>query len=222
MKNRIWEIDFLRVIAIVLMVLFHFIYDLSEFTNIDIHYYHTPWRQIGTLAAVTFIFVSGISSGLSVGSGKRGIKVFCFGMIVTISTYIALPDLYIRFGILHFLGISMILSELLRKLNNWVLVFLAIIIAYNPFKNIVVSHPLLLPLGIKYPGFMSADYYPLVPYLSVFILGILAYKIYYYKKRSLLPFTLEHKYITYISKNSLIIYLLHQPIIIALLFLLGL
>lgn len=221
MKRRIWEIDFLRVIAVIFMIIFHFIYDLTEFTNANVYYYNTPWRQIGTSAAFLFIFVSGVSSGLSGGNIKRGFKVVSYGIVVTIATYIFLPDQYIRFGILHFLGVSMMISPILHKLNKWILLFLAILIAYNPLQNILASGPLLLPLGIKYLGFASLDYYPLIPYLWIFILGILVYKIYYYKKKSIFSFTFEHPYITFISKNSLIIYLIHQPIIIAILFLLG-
>lgn len=220
-KGRIWEVDFLRVVAIVLMTIFHFIYDLREFAGINIDYRDAPWRQIGTSAALLFMFISGISSGLSRSTVSRGIKVLGYGMIVTVATYIAIPDIYIRFGILHFLGASMILSPVLRRLNNWVLAILAAIIAYNPFSGLVLNSGILLPLGIKYRGFASADYYPLVPYLSVFILGILAYKLYYYKKQSFFSFSIENPYLTYISKNSLIIYLIHQPIIIAGLYLLN-
>ena len=115
----------------------------------------------------------------------------------------------------------MILFPLLKKMNNILLFISAIVIALGaiPINNTLVDTGLLIPFGIMYRGFTTLDYYPLSPYLSMFILGILAYKIYYYKKQSLFKFSYENDYISMISKNSLAIYLIHQPIIIAVIYL---
>ena len=215
--RRIWEIDFLRAVAIVLMVVFHFVYDLNEFLGMNIDYLSGFWYWVGKAAALSFIFVSGISSGFSRGTVKRGAKVFGVGMIVTVVTYFFLGDIYIRFGILHLLGICMILFPLLKKINNYVLAAMAGIIVYAEvhLTGIVLNTSLLIPLGIRSRTFATADYYPLVPYLAVFILGILAYKLYYYKKQSLFKFSIENPIITAMSKSSLMIYVLHQPMFIA-------
>ncbi|SES87168.1 heparan-alpha-glucosaminide N-acetyltransferase [Anaerobranca gottschalkii] len=215
MGKRIWEIDFLRFLAITLMVIFHFVYDLKEFANIDIDYNLSPWKEVGKTAALLFMFVSGISSGLSKENYKRGVKVFLWGMVITIVTYILFPQNYVRFGILHFLGISMLISPFLLKINNFLLVVLAGVIAYNPIKGVLWENGLLLPLGVMYRGYSSMDYYPLIPYLAYFILGILAYKIYYYRKKSIFPFSLHNSLISLISQKSLWIYLIHQPVLLA-------
>ena len=114
----------------------------------------------------------------------------------------------------------MILFPLLKKMNNLLLLISAAVIAFAaiPLKSILVDTSLLLPFGVMYRGFDTLDYYPLIPYISVFILGILVYKIYYYKKQSLFKFSYENKGISMISTNSLAIYLIHQPIIIATIF----
>ncbi|SHJ85658.1 Uncharacterized membrane protein [Anaerobranca californiensis DSM 14826] len=218
MKNRIWEIDFLRFLAITLMVIFHFVYDLKEFANVDIDYNLSPWKEVGKTAALLFIFVSGISSGLSRKNFKRGAYVFLWGIVITIITYILFPKTYVRFGILHFLGISMLISPFLLKINNLLLLVLAGIIAYNPLKGILWRNSLLLPLGIMYKGFSSMDYYPLIPYLAPFILGIIVYKIYYYPKKSIFPFNFHNPLISFISQKSLWIYLIHQPILLAMIY----
>ena len=72
----------------------------------------------------------------------------------------------------------MILSPVLKKLKNLLLLISAVGIAFATIllKKVLLNTSLLLPFGIMYKGFNSFDYYPLIPYISLFILGILAYK----------------------------------------------
>jgi uncharacterized membrane protein len=220
-QKRIWEIDLLRAMAIILMVIYHTVYDLNNFANIDIDYNSPFWYWEGKTAALIFILLSGISCGLSRrNTFVTGLKVFGLGMIVTVATYFFLGEYYVRFGILHFLGVCMMLYPMLKRVDNSMLLAIAVVnaILAMPIDNFIVDTPLLLPLGIKHSGFVSADYYPLSPYLSVFILGILAYKNYYYKKQSIFhkaKLNLENKVVSQISKHSLLIYMVHQPIIIS-------
>lgn len=217
MNKRIFEIDLLRATAIVLMVIYHFVFDLNNFTKISVDCEVMPWNLIGTSSALIFIFISGISSGLSKSSFKRGIITFSFGMLVTVVTLVYDTKEYIRFGILHFLGISMMMFPLLNSLKKWQLVVLGgvTIILGKIFETINTTTFLLLPLGITYNGFATLDYYPVFPYISVFIFGIFIYKIYYFKGRSILRNNYNSNLIYLISRNSLNIYLLHQPIILA-------
>lgn len=220
-SKRIWEIDLLRAVAIVLMVAFHIVFDLNEFAGIKIDYLSGFWNWEGKASALIFIFLAGISSGFSKNPVKRGIKVFTFALAITLFSYIFYREQYIRFGILHFLATGMILFPLLKRMNNVLLFICAVVLAFGaiPLKNVFADTCLLIPFGVVYKGFATLDYYPLSPYLSVFILGILVYRIYYYKKQSLFKFSYENNYISMISKNSLTIYLIHQPIIIGVLFL---
>jgi uncharacterized membrane protein len=114
----------------------------------------------------------------------------------------------------------MMLFPVLKKMNNLLLVVSAAVVAISGliFKNTVAATALLLPLGIRYRGFVTLDFYPLCPYLAVFILGILAYKNFYFARQSIFPFGIENKFIFFLSKNSLLIYLLHQPFIIAVIY----
>lgn len=218
--NRIWEIDLFRTIAILLMVIFHLVYDLNDYAGLKINYISGFWYWEGKVSALTFIFLAGISSGFSRNTIKRGIKVLVFAMAITAATYIFNKDQYIQFGVLHFLGTCMLLFPFLKKVNNKALLILAIAaaLAAIPAKSIMAGTGLFIPLGIRYNGFATLDYYPLLPYISVFTLGIIAYKLFYYKKKSLFKFGYENKYISAISRNSLAIYLIHQPVIIAVIF----
>ena len=220
-RKRIWEIDLLRAAAIVLMTAFHTVYDLNVFLGMDIVWHRGFWFWVGKASALIFIFISGISSGLGSKTVKRGLLVLGLGLGISAVTYFVLGDEYLRFGILHFLGACMLLSPALRKLPAWGLALLALTVAClaRTVEEMTVSTFLLLPLGFKYAGFSSADYYPLIPYLAVFTLGIIAYKLYYYQRRSLFNFQAQSSIIAFLSRNSLLIYVVHQPLILGLLLL---
>lgn len=219
--SRIWEIDLLRVVAITLMVIFHTVYDLNEFVGMNIDYESTPWFLVGKVSALMFIFVSGISSVLSKNSFKRGTQVFLMGMVITITTFIIMRDEYIRFGILHFLGVSMILSIPLRKLNNISLLLLSTVSIFLGLwlGRVTINTIFLLPFGVMYPGFVTMDYYPVFPYSGIFIMGIaFGNKLYLDRRESLFGRKINLGFLNWISSHSLFIYLVHQPVILGIIF----
>jgi len=221
MEIRYGEIDVLRAVAIVLMVLFHLVYDLKEFAGVNIDYQAPLWFLIGKTSALLFIFISGLSSGFSRSSVRRGFKVLFFGMVITVVTYLFMKDEYVRFGILHFLGVAMILSPFIFRLSSrmlWGLVGSFTVLGLW-FEGQILQTSLFLPFGLMYDGFSSIDYYPLFPYLAVTILGILAYRHFYAQRtKSLFPFRLNFELAKWLSRNSLGIYLIHQPIILLIIF----
>lgn len=217
-RSRIWEIDLLRVIAITLMIIFHIVYDLNEFVGMKVDYESIPWFLVGKTSALMFMFVAGISSVLSKNSFKRGLQVFSMGMLITMVTFIIMREEYVRFGILHFLGVSMILSIYLRKLDNLTLILLSIASIFLGFwiGHITINTFLLLPFGVMYYGFASMDYYPLFPYIGVFMIGMVFGKRFYVDRReSLFNRKINLGFFNWVSVNSLVIYLVHQPIILA-------
>lgn len=113
-SNRIWEIDFLRGIAIILMSLFHLLYDLSEFYNYDINYTSGPVDIIGLTSAIMFIILTAISSSLSSNNLKRAAKILFFAYCITAITYFYDPQTFINFGILHLIGFSILLYNFLK------------------------------------------------------------------------------------------------------------
>ena len=122
-KHRIWEIDFIRGIAIVLMILFHLIVDLKDFHNYELNYLQGFWYIEGKLSAILFILLCGVSSTL--GSSRsilHGSKVLLWATLLTTVTFFYNESFYIRFGILHFLGISLLSAQYVRKLSiTWLL-----------------------------------------------------------------------------------------------------
>jgi uncharacterized membrane protein len=151
---------------------------------------------------------------------SHGLKVFFWGLVLTFITYYYNSYLFIRFGILHLIGISILSFLLLNSLSSAKLLALSIVllVAGNTISAIPISTSYLLPLGLTPPGFQSMDYYPLLPWYGVFLLGVLTGRNLYSSRRSLLSVSLHPNIINYLGQHSLLIYLIHQPILLALLY----
>jgi uncharacterized membrane protein len=219
-RERIGELDFLRGLALLAMVYFHCVFDLKALYNIDVNIHSGPNFYIGKFSAILFIFISGISCLLSRNIIKRGIKVLLCAMCITVITYIFDAELIISFGILHFLGTCMIISPVLKKLNQYILILTgaaALFTGVYLIPKISVSYNLLFAFGITNGNFKSSDYYPLFPWLGVFLLGMAVGKMIYKNKRSILGINIGKNPINLLGRHTLVIYMVHQPLIIAIL-----
>ncbi|MCL2120794.1 MAG: DUF1624 domain-containing protein [Clostridiales bacterium] len=238
--DRIWIIDELRGLAIVLMVFFHLLVDLRDFFGYAIAYYASPWIFVGRTSAILFMLVSGASCSLSANNGKRGVRVFLLGMVVTLATFLFIPTLYIRFGILHFLGSAMILWGIMDKLIRKQSVKLTVLLLCSPlflllgipFGKSHVESPYLFFLGLITSSYSSYDHYPLIPWLGVFFIGgaagILLLKSEKNKARLSAiadpagfpkPVAYTLRGLMALGRKSLLIYIVHQPLMLALLYL---
>lgn len=227
MKKRIWELDALRGICILGMVIVHLLFDLIYLYNVLTlgSFGDTLYTLLTQWGGVLFILLSGICVTLGSHPVKRGLVVFSCGMLctlVTVGMYLMeLQDngIIIYFGILHCLGVCMLLWPLLKRLPVWALGLAgAVLIALGFYlETVLVDIPWLVPFGILYPGFSSADYFPLFPNLGYFLLGAVLGKTLYRRQQTLLPrispdFFLI-RFLTFCGRYSLFIYLLHQPLI---------
>ncbi len=229
MKKRIWELDAFRGIFILGMVLVHLFYDLIDFyqvtsaDSLGIYSFFLNW------GGILFFLISGICVTFSGHYLRRGIAVFLFGMLCTAvtSTLVLLdfadPSLTIYFGVLHCLGMCMLLWPLFKKCPVWLLCLLsAAIIALGLYADghIRVDFPWLVPLGLIPHGFTSSDYFPLFPNLGYFLAGAVLGKTLYARQETLFPQVDPQKplirFLLFCGKHSLTIYLLHQPVLIAL------
>ncbi|WP_051515101.1 heparan-alpha-glucosaminide N-acetyltransferase [Fervidicella metallireducens] len=215
-NKRIWEIDFLRSIAIILMISFHIIYDINEYLGFNVSYDRGFWFYIGKTSAVLFITISGICTGLAKNNFKRGLKILAMAMLITIATFIFDRRQYVRFGILHLLGISIILSPFFLRLKRSTLLIISVISLSIGYKlnKITINNALMVPFGVIYNGFITIDYYPIFPYIGVFAFGVYVYKKLYFNNKSLFSYEINLKFINFLSRHSLKIYLVHQPIIL--------
>jgi len=218
-RKRIWEIDFFRGIALLLMIYFHVIFDMNEFFGYSVSYSSGLNYYIGKLSAILFMLIAGISCTLSGKNTKRAVKILAVAFLITIVSYLYNPQYSIKFGILHFMGVCILLYPLFKKLNAYLLLVigLCVLALGRWFSTLEVDFDYLFPVGITSGNFSSSDYYPLVPWISVFLFGIAVGKIFYSKKQSLFKFELKENIISKVGRRTLLIYIVHQPVILAVL-----
>lgn len=224
MKKRIWELDALRGLCIVGMVIVHFFYDLRIFAGIDLAL--PEWfvfvRQYGH---VLFILISGICVTLGSKSVKRGIYVLCAALLISYVTMfmdeiLQMGSFRIWFGILHLLGLCMLLYPLFKKFPFWALGLIGIGFIALGFwmEGIRVDVDYLFPIGLRSGRvYTGSDYFPLFPGFGWFLLGAALGKLLYRKKETRLPTWNENigilRFLRFCGKHSLEIYMLHQPIL---------
>lgn len=218
-SDRIGEIDFVRGIAFLLMAVFHTVVDLRDFYQYNMDYMHGFWFLIGKLSAVLFIITAGISCTLSSRSVRHGTTVFLWGMLLTIVTFFYNPAIYIRFGILHFLGVSIASFPLIKDLHPLILSALTGIafFAGAAIAGITADTYWLLPFGIVTPSFASMDYYPLLPWYGFFLMGTVIGKIRYGSKMAVYS-RFRNNPVMVLGRHSLLLYLVHQPVLLCLLY----
>lgn len=241
LKQRFWEIDFLRGLAIIMMIIFHFFYDLNYFDVLKVSFSSGFWWIFARIIVTIFILLVGISLTLSYSRVKkqkkgwrlfkkyflRGLKIFGWGLIITVITWSYLKRGFIVFGVLHFIGVSIILVYPFLKLRFWnfILGIIFILIGiYIEIENIVFNSYSLIWLGLKPYYFYSVDYMPIFPWFGVILLGLFLGKMLYPEgKRRLKIKDLSNfsfvKLFSFLGRNSLLIYLLHQPILVIFLYL---
>lgn len=239
-KERFFEVDALRGIAIVLMVIYHFFFDL-DFFNISEFDMHSGFLVvIGRSAAILFIFLVGVSLTLSysrtsrfkpgkevfIHNLKRGAGIFGWGLVITFVTATLLERGTIYFGILHLIGVSIIISYPFLKYRKFnLLAGLVLLFAGIPMDPVYVDYPWFLWLGLKPHGFYTLDYFPLIPWFGLILMGIYTgNSLYPDYKRSFRMCDCERnavvRMLEYLGKKSLLIYLVHQPVIVGMLLLL--
>ena len=214
---RIHEIDILRGLAVMAMIYYHFIYDLVFFYGKPFDLNHLSLR-LAALAAPVFFVLAGISTHFSKNILKRAAKVGIAALMVTVFTYLQNPDYFVLFGTLHFLATTMFLSYFFVHLSNGILLLMTFISwgAGAFFSSVSTNITWLFPIGMTYPGFRSSDYFPIFPFVAYTLIGILLGKWLYADKKSMYP-QLQIPILQWIGRNSLILYLLHQPIFLTLL-----
>lgn len=224
MKRRIWELDVTRGICLLLMFYCHIVYDLLYLFGIITTVNDGGLFQFTTdYTGILFIALSGICATLGKQPVKRGLTVFGGGMLVTLATYLmykvgfANKGLLIYFGILHCIGLCMLLWPLFRKLPWWVLVpvGLAVICMKELVQGFHADTYLLLPFGVHPLYFATSDYFPLIPCFGYFLIGGGLGQLLYKKKESLFPEPdfFPFNVLGFMGRHSLLIYLVHQPLL---------
>jgi uncharacterized membrane protein len=239
--GRFWEVDAARGVAIVMMVVYHLTYDLDYFGDYGIDSTLGFWARFADATASAFLFLVGVSLAISyskVGATRRGrnlfgkylwrgIRIFAYGMILT-AVFLLFGMGVVAFGILHLIGLSIILAypflsyRLLNLFNGLLLVAAGLYIRARGFSS---ESPWLLPFGLVPEGLVMPDYRPLLPWFGVVLLGLFAGNVVYGSGKRPALFAgkapVLAKPLLPLGRNSLFVYLIHQPILVALLAALG-
>jgi uncharacterized membrane protein len=222
------------------MVVYHGLFSLQNFYGVDVPVFFDDWFDtVRSIFAGAFIFISGAVCRFSRNNLKRGVQCFFLGMVVTFVVALVQPAMQIHFGILHLLGICMLIYALAESFFDFVPPLVGIIVfgflffaLYNvPYGNpgyigfdglftfampeLLYDAGVLFPLGFKSPQANYADYFPLVPWFCVFAAGCF---FGVYARENTLPRWFYKTHVPFLAvtgRYTIWIYLLHQPILIA-------
>ena len=225
MNKRIWDLDAFRGLCLIGVVIVHFVYDLVELYGIIDWKYPAWFSFIKQWGGILFLLLSGVCVTLGKRSVRRGLIVFVCGLLISAVTYgmyalnMSGKGIIIYFGVLHCLGVCMMLWPLVKKLPWWALAAVGVAFVALGFwmkEQPGVDTQWLMPLGLPWEGFKSSDYFPLFPNLGYFLVGAAIGRTAYANKQSLLPKVPAEKgilgFLQWCGRQSLWIYLLHQPI----------
>ena len=203
------------------MVCHHLLFDLVEFLGAPAWFFTNPVFDIlHPLFAGLFIFLSGVSSRFSRSNINRGVKVLAIAALFTIVTSQPFVDEPIKFGVLHLLGFGMVLYGLTQKFWDRLpkpaapVIYIALLVgSAMTVATTRVDAPYFWLFGWVPPGFFSADYFPIFPWLFVFLLGNWAG--FYIAERKLPAWFYEKRIavLPAIGRKALLIYVLHQPVL---------
>jgi len=235
--SRYPKIDLIRGIAIVMMVIFHFVFDLSFLGIAPIEISTGFWRYFAYATASLFLLIAGVSLTISHARAMlhfdrkeilqkyffRGAGIFCCGLLVTIVTWVYVPEGFVIFGILHLIGVAVMLSPLFFRFRYWNAV-IGIVFILTGWILATIPGPLwLLAFGIHPLTFWSVDYTPVFPWMGLVLIGMATGEFAYPggKPRWVLPHLPERAIVplVFLGRHSLVIYLVHQPLLFLVLYL---
>ena len=226
MLKRNVTVDLIRTLAIVLMVIFHFIYDLRSFGYVAWDIPDGPgWKQFRYLILTLFFICVGI--GLVYAHGKmirwrsfwrRFFQLVLAPPLVTAISLLMFPKNWIYFGVLHFILVASLVSLPLVYFPKLALLLgLALITSFN-LSWLQSSWPFIY-VGQWLPGYAN-DFVPIIPWLALVWIGIFLGRS-EWLARDPLSFVKLKKWQAWPGQHSLLVYLIHQPILVGMLTLIS-
>lgn len=243
-KVRYPQIDILRGLCLISMIIYHTVWDMVYIHGFDWMWYRSTWAFVWQQSICwTFILLSGFCLPMGKHPVRRGSIVFVAGGLVSVVTLIIMPDTPIIFGVLTFLGscaiVVGVLHKFIQKIISPVSAAVGVAVSFLLFAftysvndravGVFGEELILLPsilyhnyfttfLGFPQSGFVSTDYFSLIPWFFLFLTGYFSYfmlmtasqggnrlRMWMQKGRC--------KPLEWLGRHSLIVYMLHQPVV---------
>lgn len=232
-RQRLERVDIARGVALIAMAIYHFAWDLEFFgflapgtTS------HGGWKLFARGIASSFLFLVGFSLVLAHGHGirwkamgKRLLQICTAAAAISLLTWFISPESFIFFGILHQIALASVLGLLFLRLPAFLTLIIAALVICAPLyaRAEVFNHIWLAWVGLSTVPIRSNDYVPLFPWFGAVLIGIATAQL--AEKFNWLPLLVSKKQtkfpqrpLIYIGRHSLAFYLIHQPVLLALLF----
>jgi uncharacterized membrane protein len=225
---RFTAIDGLRGFAICLMLVYHFAFDLTWFRVIGADFNNDAfWLGFRAVIVTLFLALVGVSLVLArhAHSSRRAFwrriaLIAAFAALVSVASYVTFPQTFITFGILHCIAVSSVLARPLVDFPRAALVAGTAIIVLG----ITVHLPLFDAPWLNWVGMMThkpatEDYVPLFPWLGVVLVGIaVGHWMLSQGRRAIVAMgSVVPRWLTWTGRHSLVIYMLHQPVLVGIL-----
>lgn len=210
---RLQFLDGLRGLAVIWMIIFHFFYDLRTFNIIGWDFNTGFWYGFPRVIAFTFLFCVGLSLFYSHANGfrkkafiERSAKLFFAALVISVGTYVAFPNGWIYFGTLHCIFLGSILGVLF--VNHRAMAF--ILMVSIMFSQYVLGYDIQW-VSANITKKYSMDFIPIYPWFWAILLGIVVAPL--LKQVTILSYFKCPRFLSWLGKHSLKIYLIHQPVL---------
>lgn len=243
-KPRLHALDSLRGITMLSMIVYHLMWDLVYLYGIDAPWYRSAaahlWQQS---ICWTFILLSGFCHGLGRHPVRRGLTVYGASVLVSLATYLFMPDDKILHGVLGLIGISMLLCVpvgrltqsfsqksaafasaasfllflLMRDVPHGRISFMGI--SFCTLPDVLYRNDFTALFGFPGDTFRSSDYFPLLPWFFLYLTGFFLFRALRGTRVPELLTKPKLPLFAWMGRHALLIYLLHQPLIAFILFL---
>ncbi len=240
MKQRYDWIDNIRAIAMLSMIVYHTVWDLVYLYGMEWTWYDGSLAKIWQQSICwTFILLSGFCWSFSRNPLKQGVVVSGCGFLVTAVTLVFSYESRVIFGVLSLIGTSALLLIPLKKIfekNPSEIGAVSSFLAFGVFYGVndrylgffglklielpwaFYANSVTAFLGFPQTSFFSTDYFSLLPWSFLYFTGYFLYRLWREEKiPGAVCLNRKLPFFTWFGKNALIVYLLHQPIIYAML-----
>lgn len=239
-KERYHLLDSIRGLLLIMMIVYHTMFDVTVMGDGRFSVLNTAGYIFQQSIGWGFIFLSGMCRAIGKKHLSRSLIVLGAAAIVSFVTYTFTPGMGINFGVLALIGSSMLIMIPLEKIikDKYAPVGLLIsLILFILFRNVYLGNLgfeglvfmdlpdflyqnyLTAYLGFPPKGFVSGDYYPLIPWFFLYLCGYFFWKCFGSKEWLKKPLSIKIPVLSFLGRHSLIVYLLHQPICYAAVFL---